>query len=152
MNSKRSMRKLTMVKELKASNISVKYDDNDNNRPGWKFAEYEMKGVPVRIALGARDMENNVVEVVRRDTKEKRSVSLDGLSDYIINLLGDIQQTCSTRQKLIATNILQKLIPGMILKKYWMRKVVLFLRIGMARQKQKKQSKKKPKLPFAVFL
>jgi prolyl-tRNA synthetase len=60
-----------LVKELKASNISVKFDDNDNNRPGWKFAEYEMKGVPVRIALGARDLENNVAEVVRRDTKGK---------------------------------------------------------------------------------
>src|SRR4249920_2917127 len=63
-----------LVKELKASNISVKFDDSDTNRPGWKFAEYEMKGVPVRIALGARDIENNVAEVVRRDTKEKRSV------------------------------------------------------------------------------
>ena len=50
----------------------MKYDDNDNNRPGWKFAEYEMKGVPVRLALGARDLEKNVVEVARRDTKEKR--------------------------------------------------------------------------------
>lgn len=81
-----------LVKELKAANVSVKFDDNDNNRPGWKFAEYEMKGVPVRIALGARDLEKNVAEVVRRDTKEKRSVSLDGLSNYILTLLNDIQQ------------------------------------------------------------
>jgi prolyl-tRNA synthetase len=58
-----------------------------------------MKGVPVRIALGARDLENNVAEVVRRDTKEKRSVSLDGLSNYIINLLGDIQQAMFNKAK-----------------------------------------------------
>jgi prolyl-tRNA synthetase len=88
-----------LVKELKAKNIAVKYDDNDNNRPGWKFAEYEMKGVPVRIALGARDLENNVAEVVRRDTKEKRSISLDGLTDYVITLLNDIQQNIFNRAK-----------------------------------------------------
>jgi prolyl-tRNA synthetase len=84
---------------LKAVNVSVKYDDNDNNRPGWKFAEYEMKGIPVRIALGARDMENNVAEVVRRDTKEKRSVSLEGLSDYIVTLLADIQKAMFNKAK-----------------------------------------------------
>jgi prolyl-tRNA synthetase len=88
-----------LVKELKTKSVAVKYDDNDNNRPGWKFAEYEMKGVPVRIALGARDLENNVAEVVRRDTKEKRSVSLDGLADYIINLLNEIQQNIFNRAK-----------------------------------------------------
>jgi len=82
-----------VVNALKASGVSVKYDDNDNNRPGWKFAEYEMKGVPVRIAVGARDLANNVVEVARRDTKEKFSVSMDGLADTIIKLLDDIQQS-----------------------------------------------------------
>ena len=82
---------LGLVKELKAAGISVKYDDNDNNRPGWKFAEYEMKGVPVRIAIGTRDIANNVVEVARRDTKEKMSYSMDGLSQQIIQLLDDIQ-------------------------------------------------------------
>jgi prolyl-tRNA synthetase len=65
-----------IVKELKAIGISVKYDNSDNTRPGWKFAEYEKKGVPVRIAIGARDLENNVAEVARRDTKEKQSISL----------------------------------------------------------------------------
>jgi len=82
---------LGLIKELKAAGISVKYDDNDNNRPGWKFAEYEMKGVPVRIAIGARDIANNVVEVARRDTKEKMSYSMEGLSHQIIQLLDDIQ-------------------------------------------------------------
>ncbi len=81
-----------IVKELKAAHIKVKYDDSDNNRPGWKFAEYEMKGVPVRVAIGARDLENNVAEVARRDTKVKMSFSLDGLSTKIIELLDEIQQ------------------------------------------------------------
>jgi prolyl-tRNA synthetase len=76
-----------LVKELKAKGIRVKYDDNDNTRPGWKFAEYEMKGVPLRIAIGARDLENNTVELARRDTKEKMSVSMDGLTQRIIDLL-----------------------------------------------------------------
>ena len=81
-----------LVKELKALGVRVKYDDNDNARPGWKFAEYEMKGVPVRLAIGARDLENNTVELARRDTKEKQSVSMDGLADRIVQLLADIQQ------------------------------------------------------------
>jgi len=88
-----------LVTELKAANISVKFDDDDTNRPGWKFAEYELRGVPVRIALGARDLDNNVAEIVRRDTKEKRSVSLDGLTDYIVNLLTDIQQSMYSKAK-----------------------------------------------------
>jgi prolyl-tRNA synthetase len=81
-----------LVKQLKAAGVRVKYDDNDNARPGWKFAEYEMKGVPVRVALGLRDLENNTVELARRDTKEKQSVSMDGLPERIVNLLDEIQQ------------------------------------------------------------
>jgi prolyl-tRNA synthetase len=82
-----------LVKELKAAGIRVKYDDNDNARPGWKFAEYEMKGVPVRVAIGARDLENNTVELARRDTKEKSSVSMDGLTERIVQLLAEVQQS-----------------------------------------------------------
>jgi len=82
---------LSLVKELKAAGIRVKYDDSDNARPGWKFAEYELKGVPIRLALGARDLENNVVELARRDTKEKSSVSMVGLVQHISLLLEDIQ-------------------------------------------------------------
>jgi len=78
--------------ELKAAGIRVKLDDNDNSRPGWKFAEYEMKGIPVRIAMGLRDLENNAAEVARRDTREKKTVSMDGLVTYISNLLEEIQQ------------------------------------------------------------
>jgi prolyl-tRNA synthetase len=80
-----------IMKELKELGISVKYDDADNARPGWKFAEYELKGVPVRMAIGARDLGNNVAEIARRDTKEKTSVSLDGISFYIKTLLDEIQ-------------------------------------------------------------
>lgn len=88
-----------LMKELKVLGISVKYDDSDHSRPGWKFAEYELKGVPVRVAIGARDLENNVAEIARRDTKEKNTVSLDGLSNYIQNLLEEIQQNIFNRAK-----------------------------------------------------
>ena len=82
----------SLIKDLKALGISVKYDNSENARPGWKFAEYELKGVPVRVAMGLRDIENNVVELARRDTKEKSTVSFDGLAVYIQQLLEDIQQ------------------------------------------------------------
>ncbi len=88
-----------LLVEFKAIGISVKYDDNDNNRPGWKFAEYEMKGVPIRIAIGARDMEKNVVEVARRDTKEKNTVNMDGLANTMLVLLNDIQENMYNRAK-----------------------------------------------------
>ncbi|MBX2953094.1 MAG: proline--tRNA ligase [Leadbetterella sp.] len=84
-------RLLPLIKELKSHGVSVKFDDDDSARPGWKFAEYELKGVPVRIAVGARDLENNQVEVARRDTKTKETVSLDGIYDYLLALLDDIQ-------------------------------------------------------------
>ncbi|HKC36484.1 MAG TPA: His/Gly/Thr/Pro-type tRNA ligase C-terminal domain-containing protein, partial [Chitinophagaceae bacterium] len=81
-----------IMKELKAAGIRVKYDNNDNSRPGWKFAEYELKGVPVRLAIGLRDLENNIVELARRDTKEKLQIPIAGLSGYIETLLNEIQQ------------------------------------------------------------
>lgn len=88
-----------LIQQLKNLGISVKYDDNDNTRPGWKFAEYEMKGVPVRIAMGSRDLANNQAEVARRDTKEKKTINLDGISSYIKNLLDEIQQNIYNRAK-----------------------------------------------------
>ena len=88
-----------MMAELKALGVSVKYDDSDNARPGWKFAEYEMKGVPVRIAIGARDLEQNIVEVARRDTKEKANASIDGIGLHVKNLLDDIQANIFNRAK-----------------------------------------------------
>lgn len=80
-----------IVEGLKKLGISVKYDDADNKRPGFKFADYELKGIPVRLALGARDLENGTVEVMRRDTLEKQTVSLEGIVEYISNLLEEIQ-------------------------------------------------------------
>jgi len=81
-----------IMKELKEAGIRVMYDDSDASRPGWKFAEHELKGVPIRLAIGLRDMENNVVELARRDTKEKATISIDGLTHYIVQLLAEIQQ------------------------------------------------------------
>lgn len=81
-----------IVARLKALGISVKYDDADNKKPGWKFAEYELKGVPVRLAMGGRDMENNTIEVMRRDTLEKETVSCEGIEAYVKDLLEEIQQ------------------------------------------------------------
>ncbi len=86
-----------IIDALKAMGIRVKYDNSDNTRPGWKFAEYELKGVPVRVALGMRDLENNVVEVARRDIKEKQTISLDGIADYLKNLLDEIQTNIYNR-------------------------------------------------------
>lgn len=80
-----------IIERLKAKGISVKYDNADNKRPGFKFADYELKGVPVRLALGARDIENGTIEVMRRDTLEKTSVSIENIEDYVANLLEEIQ-------------------------------------------------------------
>jgi len=88
-----------IINELKLLGIRVKYDDNDNARPGWKFAEYEMKGVPVRLAIGARDLDKNVVEIARRDTKVKRVVALEGLAQYINSLLLEIQSAMFEKAK-----------------------------------------------------
>jgi prolyl-tRNA synthetase len=80
-----------IIPKLKALGISVKYDNNDNKKPGWKFAEYELKGVPVRLAIGARDLENGTVEVARRDTLTKETISIEGIENYISDLLKKIQ-------------------------------------------------------------
>jgi prolyl-tRNA synthetase len=88
-----------MVASFKSAGIRVKYDDSDNQRPGWKFAEYELKGVPVRIAVGPRDLENNQVEIARRDTKEKTTVSMDGITETVSQLLLDIQSNLFNRAK-----------------------------------------------------
>lgn len=81
-----------LISELRHRGISVKYDDADNKRPGFKFADYELKGVPVRLALGARDIENGTVEVMRRDTLEKETLPLSGIEDKIVSLLDEIQE------------------------------------------------------------
>ena len=84
--------KLTpVIEQLRALGISVKYDDTDNKRPGFKFADYELKGVPVRLVMGGRDLEQNTIEIMRRDTLEKESVSFDGIVERVKALLDEIQ-------------------------------------------------------------
>jgi prolyl-tRNA synthetase len=81
-----------IVADLKEAGISVKYDDDDKQRSGWKFAEYELKGVPVRLAMGMRDLENGTVEIARRDTLSKESRPAEGIVAHISSLLDEIQQ------------------------------------------------------------
>ncbi len=88
-----------ILAKLKAKGIYAKYDDRTEYKPGWKFAEYELKGVPVRIALGPKDIANNTAEIARRDILTKESVSLDGIEDYIETLLAEIQQSLFDRAK-----------------------------------------------------
>jgi len=80
-----------LAEKLRGKGISFKFDDDDNRRPGWKFAEYESKGVPVRLALGPRDLSNGKIEVARRDEKTKEVVDFEGVETYIVNLLEEIQ-------------------------------------------------------------
>ena len=80
-----------VIDKLLEIGISVKYDDSDNKRPGFKFADYELKGVPVRLVMGGRDLENNTIEIMRRDTLEKENVSFDGIVERVKSLLDDIQ-------------------------------------------------------------
>jgi prolyl-tRNA synthetase len=86
-----------IVKDLRKLGLSVKFDNRDTHKPGFKFAEYEMRGVPVRIAIGPRDIENGTVELARRDTKEKKVVAMDSVAKDMIALLDDIQQTIYNR-------------------------------------------------------
>ena len=95
-----SERVALIMRALKAMGIRVKYDDSDTNKPGWKFAEYELQGVPVRLALGGRDLEQGTIEVARRDTKTKETVALEGVEAYVQELLETIQ--ASIFQKALA--------------------------------------------------
>ena len=81
-----------LKKELEGRGLSVKYDDSDTQKPGWKFAQYELKGIPVRLAIGPRDLENRTVEIVRRDTLEKKNIPMEGLADTVMLLLEEIQR------------------------------------------------------------
>lgn len=87
----------SLKKELLAKGISVKFDNRDTHKPGWKFAEYEFKGVPVRVAIGPRDLANNQLEIARRDTFEKNTVNFDDAAQYIENLLNEIQENLYSR-------------------------------------------------------
>ena len=86
-----------IIAELRKVGVSVKFDNRDTHKPGWKFAEYELKGVPLRMAIGPRDVENNVVELARRDTQTKSSVPQEGIADYVELLLDEIQEKIYTK-------------------------------------------------------
>src|SRR5574344_1180991 len=88
-----------IVAKLKSMGVSVKYDNADNKRPGFKFADYELRGVPVRLVMGGRDLENNTMEVMRRDTLEKQTVSCDNIEEYVKNLLEEIQENIFNKAK-----------------------------------------------------
>ena len=88
-----------IIEALRQKGITVKFDDADNKRPGFKFADYELKGVPVRLVLGARDLENGTIEVMRRDTLEKETRSIEGITEYVEQLLDDIQQNIFKKAK-----------------------------------------------------
>jgi prolyl-tRNA synthetase len=88
-----------IIEALRQKGITVKFDDADNKRPGFKFADYELKGVPVRLVLGARDLENGTIEVMRRDTLEKETRPIEGIVEYVEQLLEDIQQNIFKKAK-----------------------------------------------------
>ena len=96
---KLSKKALKIKKQLEKIGITVKYDDRDTHKPGWKFSEYEFKGVPLRIAIGPRDLENDTVELARRDTLEKNTVSTSSLCEKITNLLQEIQESLLIKAK-----------------------------------------------------
>jgi prolyl-tRNA synthetase len=79
-------------KDLESKGIRVKYDDSDKNKPGWKFAEHELKGTPIRLAMGPRDIQNGTIELARRDTKTKESVSQEGLTQKVVEILDQMQK------------------------------------------------------------
>lgn len=89
-----------IVNTLKSSGIRVKIDDRDTQRPGWKFAEYEFKGVPVRVAVGSKDLENNTLEIARRDEKSKSVINFSEAVEYISNLLIEIQENLLQKAKI----------------------------------------------------
>lgn len=97
-----------IITELRNKGISVKFDADDKKRPGWKFAEYEAKGVPVRLAIGPRDLENGNIEVARRDTQEKQVISMDACVDHVANLLTEIQDNLFNRALEFRSNNIQK--------------------------------------------
>ncbi len=103
-----SLKANELVKKLKSMGISVKFDDDDNRRPGWKFAEYETKGVPVRVALGPRDLAEGKAEIVRRDTKEKSIVEFEGIENLIGQLMIDIQENLFNRANQFGADNIQK--------------------------------------------
>ncbi len=142
---------MPIVSRFKELGISVKYDDAENKRPGFKFADYELKGVPVRLVIGARDLEKGVVEVMRRDTLEKHEAPLAGIADYVNTLLEEIQQNIYDKAaKLRAERTY-------ICDSYTTSRPVSmtedsFSATGTAPPRPKNASKPKPRQQYAAFL
>lgn len=139
-----------IVAKLKALGISVKYDNADNKRPGFKFADYELKGVPVRLVMGGRDLENNTMEVMRRDTLEKETVTCEGIETYVQNLLEEMQANIY-KKALDYRNSKITTVDTYDEFKEKSKKADLFWLIGTEPLKRKKRLRKKPKQPFVVF-
>ena len=97
-----------VIDRLKAKGISVQYDDRDTQKPGWKFAEYELKGVPVRLAMGERDLENGTIEVARRDTLEKETLPFEGIEEHVEKLLSEIQENIYRKALAFRDSIITK--------------------------------------------
>ena len=136
---------------LKAKGISVKYDNNDTKKPGWKFAEYELKGVPVRLAIGARDLENGTVEVARRDTLTKETVAMDGIENYIQTLLNDIQSNIFKKALDYRASVTRE-VNSYDEFKVEIEKGDSSFAIGMGQPKRKRKLKMKPKQPYGAYL
>lgn len=131
--------------------IRVKYDNADNKRPGFKFADYELKGVPVRLVMGGRDLENGTIEVMRRDTLEKETRSFDGIEDYVKQLLEDIQQNIFDKAK----NVSKKTPLSVTIttnSNNALRMEASSSVLGTARPKPKPRSKLIPKQQYVAYL
>ncbi len=128
---------LDIQAKLKAKGISVKFDDDTQNKPGWKFAEYELKGVPVRIAMGPRDLENNSVEIARRDNLTKEVRSIEGIDSYIEELLKTIQQDIYNKAFNYRKENITKVDTYEEFKKVLEEKEASSMHIGMVLQKKK---------------
>ena len=140
-----------IVEALKAKGISVKYDDRDTQKPGWKFADYELKGVPVRLAIGERDLQNDTVEVARRDTLTKETIAVAGIEEYVAQLLENIQQNIYKRHWISVIPRLQKWIHMMNLKNCWKRKPDFSFVIGTVLPRRKNASKQRRRRLSVVF-
>ena len=140
-----------IVEALKAKGISVKYDDRDTQKPGWKFADYELKGVPVRLAIGERDLQNDTVEVARRDTLTKETIAVAGIEEYVAQLLEIFSRIFIKRHWISVIPRLQKWIHMMNLKNCWKRKPDFSFVIGTVLPRRKNASKQRRRRLSVVF-
>ena len=139
-----------IVNELRALGVSVKFDDADNKRPGFKFADYELKGVPVRLAIGARDIENGTIEVMRRDTLKKHVAPIEGIAQYCKDLLEEIQENIFNKA-LAHRESMTRTVETYDEFKTEIEKAASSSLIGTALPRQRKKSRRRPRLPYAVY-